>query len=398
MKLRKILLCSVLITSFFLLKDCKTLLDNEKKQSTQQDISQGPTLSITAVGDIMCHDRQLISAFDYECQCYDFSSTFRKVTPYLSRADISIGNLETTLPGDDTKKPYSGYPQFGSPDSLAQAIKDSGIDVLSLANNHSVDKGLTGILRTLDVTQSLGFFTLGTYRSKEEWKKKRVLILRKKGFRIALLNYSYGTNGLKVPRPAIVNMIDDKKIIADLHYVHDIVKPDLVIVIYHFGKEYKRYPDAFQKKYVNLAFKHGADVILGGHPHVLQPYELQTVKDVFNKKKKRLVIYSLGNFVSSQQRHYTDGGIMFHFEIRKNSNPQAEQNIIYSKVSHTLVWVYVEKFKKNKVDKEKFHILPIRNYLKKKNQVPSLRPSARKKMLLFYNESKALLENKPTER
>ncbi|MDH5657564.1 MAG: CapA family protein, partial [Spirochaetia bacterium] len=251
------------------------------------------SVSFSVVGDIMQHDLQIETAYNPSCKCYEYKPVFEPVKEYLEKADITIGNLETTLPGDPKK--YSGYPEFGAPDSLVTALDYVGFDILTTANNHSLDKGKSGLKRTIKVLDQKGIVHLGTYSSHTEHKKNRVLFVHKNGIKFALLNYTYGTNGIAVPKDVVVNLIDDKKIMEDMALARE-AKPDVIVVLYHFGGEYLRQPDEYQKKYVNLAFNEGADIVLGGHPHVLQPFEVKNVKDKFGKQKNRLVIYSLGNF------------------------------------------------------------------------------------------------------
>lgn len=304
----------------------------QNEPTEQQPIVDGPpqTLSFAAVGDIMCHDTQYRDAYQKKCKCYNFKPAFEKVRPFLNITDFTIGNLETTLPGEK----YAGYPLFGSPDALAEAAAYAGFDILTTANNHSADRGKKGLVRTLKVLQKNKIASLGTYKTVEEYKKNRFLVVEKNGLKIAMLNYTYGLNGMPLPKGTGANLIKKELIAADLKLARS-VKPDSIFVLYHYGDQYKRKPVKRQKELVDFAFKNGADVVLGGHPHVIQKYEIKTVTDIYKETRPRLVIYSLGNFISAQIRLHTKGGIIFYFTLKKNKNGRAR----FDNIDYRLVWV-----------------------------------------------------------
>lgn len=291
-----------------------------------------PSVHFLAVGDVMVHARQLGTAWEEECQCYNFHKTFLPVKSMIEGADLAIGNLETTLPGE--KVGYTGYPEFGSPDSLVTALKDSGFDLVTTSNNHSVDKGARGIRRTIQVVDESGLLHLGTYDSMERYNRDRILMVERKGIRFAFLSYTYGTNGIAVPRGMVVNLIKKETIQEDIKLARA-RGADSIVVLYHFGGEYLRLPDDFQREMVDFAFQKGAQIVLGGHPHVLQPYRIFRASDETGATKDRLVIYSLGNFVSNQRRRFTDGGMIFEFRVERDSD-----EIRITQVDHTPVWVH----------------------------------------------------------
>lgn len=304
------------------------------------------SLSFAVVGDIMNHALQISTAYSKECDCWDYRFSFEKVKPYLESADITIGNLETTLPGK--RELYSGYPQFGAPDELLDALVWSGFDILTLANNHSVDKGFEGLTRTKHVTKSKGIVPLGTYIDYHDFQQSSTVFVEKHDFRIALLNFTYGTNGIPVPRPAKIDEIEIpvlQKRIAEAKK-HN---PDVLILLLHYGTEYRTVPDTYQRKIVELALLEGTDIILGGHPHVLQPVELITRRDKYGIEKERLIAWSLGNFVSNQKKINTDGGIILKFSIRKVEGKIRIFNIDY-------IPVYVDFHGRH-------YILPVTEYI-----------------------------------
>jgi poly-gamma-glutamate capsule biosynthesis protein CapA/YwtB (metallophosphatase superfamily) len=163
-------------------------------------------LSLLFAGDIMQHDSQIAAAYDPLTKKHDYNPCFQYIAPLIQSADIAIGNLELTLAGP----PYKGYPQFSAPDALAETLKAAGFDALVTANNHCVDRGRKGIERTIDVLDTLHIPHTGTFKDSTTRSKAYPLIIEKKGFRLSLLNYTYGTNGIPVPQPSIVNQISNR--------------------------------------------------------------------------------------------------------------------------------------------------------------------------------------------
>jgi poly-gamma-glutamate synthesis protein (capsule biosynthesis protein) len=265
---------------------------------------QEQTLKLVFTGDIMGHDTQIASALATGEEGYDYKPCFSLIEPYLHSADLVIGNLEVTFAGP----PYKGYPQFSSPDQLADALKWAGFDILVTANNHALDRGQAGLERTLDELDNRGLLYAGTFTDPESRYLRYPLVCEKNGIRIALLNYTYGTNGLKVPPPAIVNRIDKEQIRQDLQKAEQ-AEPDFVIATMHWGNEYQGRENAQQRELASYLFEHGADVIIGSHPHVIQP--------IRGDGKGNLVVYSMGNLISNQRDRYRDGGIAFELILSK---------------------------------------------------------------------------------
>ncbi len=296
-------------------------------------------------GDIMAHDSQLNAAYDKKCDCYDFRPVFATAAPLFKGVDVAIANLETTLPG----KNYSGYPAFGAPDSLIDAVTGAGINLLIMANNHCLDKGKDGLTRTLQVLDEKKVPHLGVYGSQKEYERNRIFLLKKNGLTVALLNYTYGTNGRSTPAGVVVNRISQAQVSTDVARAKE-MHADAVIVFYHFGKEYLNKPDSYQVSMVNHALASGADIVLGGHPHHVQPYGLLDIQG-----KPHLVAYSVGNFVSAQRERYTDGGMVLYFTLAKKQDGTLD----IKDVHHKLVWIYIS----HEGEKKQFHILPIEETL-----------------------------------
>lgn len=322
----------------------------------------------------MVHSTQLDSAYNRICDCYNFLPNFERIKKYLSKSDLNIANLETTLPGKKTE--YSGYPLFGAPDSLVDALRDSGFQVLTTSNNHCLDKGKGTFLRTLEVIQSKGLYSTGTFPGEEQRQKNPYVLIEKNNLKIAILSYTYGTNGIRIPKGLSVNLIDRDKISKDIDHART-GKADFIIVYYHFGNEYERYPNKAQIELVDFTFMEGADIVLGGHPHVLQPYELKYSIDKHGTKSPRLVVYSLGNFISSQSWRYSNGGILFSFTISKINTKREIGEIEFEPV-----YVNRQRFP----DRLEFQLLPVREYLDDSAN-SFMNPLQKKQMLEFYSDT-----------
>lgn len=344
------------------------------------------TLRLLFVGDLMQHQGQIDAA--RTARGYDYSACFAYVKEVISQADFAVANLEVTLGG----KPYRGYPAFSAPDEYLTAIHDAGFNVLLTANNHCLDRGRKGLERTLRLIDSLHIPAAGTYTDIEDRRTRYPLLLEKKGFRIALLNYTYGTNGIPVPSPAVVNLIDTTVIAQDIEKARQL-HPDVLLACMHWGVEYQSLPGKEQQKLAQWLFAKGVDHIIGAHPHVVQPIEVHT--DSLTRQK-RLVAYSLGNFISNMSARRTDGGLMLQMEFVKNgaekekkSREEEKSGAQLKKCEYYLVWTDrpIHSKKKN------HQILPI-NF-----PADSLTINSRNLLNLFTKDTRKLLdkENKGIE-
>ena len=308
------------------------------------------TITISVVGDLMCHTQQIKDA-KLSDGSFDFSHTFEFVKHILEKADLTIGNLETVLGGAD--KNFSGYPLFNSPDEFALAIKEAGFDLLVTANNHCLDRGFYGLERTIKILESLGIKQSGTYITEENSEK--ILFLEIKNVKIAFLSYTYGTNGIPTPKGKefCVSYIDMEKIRKDIQKAKQ-QNPDKIIVYLHWGNEYQRFPDKSQKQLADFLFNNGVDIILGSHPHVIQPSEFKLIADSIGNQKKVFVIYSMGNLISNQRKRFTDSGVIVHFSLIKNfsTNETFIDTITFTST-------YVSK------SNGRFRIIPVKEALQK---------------------------------
>lgn len=266
------------------------------------------TLRLFFAGDLMQHQAQ-INAARVAKDRYDYSGCFDAIAPEIRKADLAIGNLEVTFGG----KPYRGYPAFSAPDAYLQAIRRAGFDLLLFANNHCLDRGNRGALRTLHWLDSLRVMHTGVFRNPEERRELYPLLVERKGIRVAFLNYTYDTNGLRPTPPLVVNYIDKEQIRKDVVKAR-LMKPDVIIACMHWGIEYQLLPRKQEREMAKFLLDMGVDHVIGGHPHVVQP--LEVVTDSLSCSK-HLVAYSLGNFVSNMSARHTDGGMVVRMVLKK---------------------------------------------------------------------------------
>ena len=307
-------------------------------QSSQDSISK---LDLLFIGDVMGHKPQIKSAEIVKNKQYNYDPCFQYVKPIIEKADLAIANLEVTLPGEP---PYYGYPSFRSPDELAEALRNAGFDILVTANNHSNDAGKKGVINTITTAQKNGFYQTGTFKNIEDRELFYPLIVYKNDFKIAFLNYTYGTNSIKTQPPTFVNYIDEEQMEKDMQVAHEL-QPDAIIVIMHWGKEYKLIENKAQNKITKKIFDWGADLVIGMHPHVVQPIREMEIVQPDSTIKKTLVTYSLGNFISNQTKLNTDGGLMFEVSLLKNNTTG---KVTLGTHHYIPIWRYIFKESKKK--------------------------------------------------
>lgn len=329
-------------------------------------------LSLLFIGDIMGHDEQIWSAEDRETHTFNYDAVFSYIKPVLSEADIAIANFEVTLAGP----PYTGYPRFSSPAALAAACKNAGIDYFATANNHAADRGTKGIISTINKLDSIGIPHTGTFVNQTSRDSLSPLMIYRNGISLALLNYTFSTNGINVQGPAIVNMLDKNLIASDVKKAIE-KNPDAVILFLHWGNEYDTIPNKTQTDLAEYFFSIGVDLVIGSHPHVLQ-------KMVWTKRsapdKDKFAAYSLGNFLSNQRKPKTDGGTIVRVEIEKTGS-----SVKIADAGYLLTWVYtpIEKYRK------KFFILPCSQFENNKSFFTN--PVDYSLMMKFSVDSRSLL-------
>lgn len=302
-------IAALLLTMVFLLTSCG------KEEQTYTAAAGKPvpvvkTVKLAVVGDIMVHDYQYNEAYDPTTGEYDFMHNFQDVKKYFAGNDLVIGNLELTFGGPD--RPYASFPCFNTPDSFLDAVKDAGFNLLTTANNHSMDTGKAGLIRTLDKLDAYGIEHFGTYRSQEE--RDKIFYKDVNGIRFAFLSYTYGTNGIPVPDSYLVNLIEEDTMVPDIQEARK--HADVVVVMPHMGNEYESYPRDIFVDWADMMFEAGADIVLASHPHVLQKMEYRKV-DHGNGIHDGFLIYSLGNFISSQTTPPRNASIILHLTVEQ---------------------------------------------------------------------------------
>jgi len=328
--------------------------------------AQQTQLKLVFTGDIMGHDTQIASALATGESGYDYKPCFQYLRPYLQEADLVIGNLEVTFAGE----PYKGYPAFSSPDELAEALKWAGFDILINANNHALDRGQKGLVRTIEVLEQEEIVQTGTFTDEEARTSSYPLVVEKKGIRIALLNYTYGTNGIKDRPPVLVNRIDKEQIREDMQKAKT-AQPDFILVTMHWGKEYQLTESRQQEELANFLFELGADAVIGSHPHVVQP--------IRGEGTGNLVVYSLGNLISNQRTRPRDGGIVFEMVLSKEDHQIAS-------FAYLPVWVWKPPTKKG----TRFTLVPA-NLDPASETLSDMSEADWSKMMIFLEDTRSRL-------
>lgn len=342
---------------------------NENPNAEEPQAKPDIEINIKATGDIMFHPSQIDGAYNPNTGTFDFHNSFKAVKNIFTFADLAIANFEGTTAGNSVYA-YQGYPLFNAPDEVLDAIKDAGFDVLVTANNHSLDTRKAGIIRTIEQINLRGMDTVGTYKEKPE---TRVLMKDIKGIKVAIMSYTEMVNGLEsvlTPQDldAMVNIIDETKMKEDIAYAKE-NNADVIIAYLHWGNEYARVQSQRQEVLADMLLNEGVDIILGSHPHVIQPAKLYE----FDGKTK-YVAYSMGNFLSNQREEtlapygiskeiskYTEDGVIVDIEIVKNGETG---EISIKNIRYIPLWVY----KGNTADGGVEHVVyPIMEYIESKD-------------------------------
>jgi poly-gamma-glutamate synthesis protein (capsule biosynthesis protein) len=308
--------------------------------------SSEETITITATGDILMHNTVIASG--KQGDTYNYNHLFAPIKHLIEEGDYSSINLESAIAGPTTG--YTGYPVFNSPDDIANALKNSGFDLVVTASNHTLDRGYHGALRTLDVLRQAGLDTTGTFKTPEE--KSNFLIKDIRGVKVGYLAYSYDTNGIPLPKdkPYFYNLLDRDKIISDISALRPNV--DLLVLVLHWGVEYSPYPTEQQRKLAAEFFQKGADVILGSHPHVIQPMETMQING-----KDKFVIYSMGNSMGNQNGVERNSGVIIKLQFTKNLS-QGETRLSGVEFTPTYIHPYYIN------ERRMFRVVPIEATIK----------------------------------
>lgn len=321
--------------------------------------------SLLAVGDTMVYNPQLTAQYHVSSAKYNFNNNLEYVKKYVEEADYSMANLETTLTGNKVYR-YSSYPKFNSPDELADGLKYAGFDLISTANNHAYDKGDLSIKNTLATLKDKNLDVVGTRESNDE----RFIVKEINGINVGITSYSYGRiiddskylNDIKISDEYknSVNIFDSTSVDRAFNNINYTLKKmndtDLQVVYLHWGDKYSLKENTFQKKLAQKLCDAGVDVIIGSHPHVVQP--VTTIKSSDNKHQT-IIAYSLGNFLSNQTRdqfnQYTEDGLMINIDISKSNDEKAKVEKV------TCIPTWLNKYYNSKTAKYVYEIVPIAN-------------------------------------
>ena len=294
-------------------------------------------VKVAAIGDILIHSNVYHAAQTKSTPEYDFTSMFSHVKPYLEQADIAIANQETMIGG--VKHGLSDYPRFNSPSEVGNALKYAGIDLVTLANNHSLDRGEKVLHSALEYWDGLEMPYTGVFKSQEDRQRIRLLEVNEISF--SFLSYTYGTNGIPIPKdkPYLVNLIDLPVMKKDIASAKE--QSDVIVVNLHFGNEYQIVPDLVQQELVQALSDEGVHIIFGHHPHVLQPAAWVEGKE----GNRTFVAYSLGNFLSGQKGLWKQTGGIVQIEVEKEEK-EGRNVITLKNPAFVPTWVYENRPKR----------------------------------------------------
>lgn len=358
----------MVIFSFISINKASILSKNKPKETAQfspkkEEVNK---VSLLAVGDTMVYNAQLKAQYDVSTAKYNFNNNFEYVKKYIEKADYSIVNLETTLTGNKVYK-YSSYPKFNSPNELADGLKYAGFDLISTANNHAYDKGDLSIKNTISTLKSKELDVVGTRENDGE----KFIVKKINGINIGITSYSYGKiindnkylNNVKISDEYkdSINIFDSTSVDKAFNDINSTIEnmnnTDLQVVYLHWGSKYSLKESSFQQQLAQKLCDAGVDVIIGSHPHVVQP--VTTIKSS-DGTHETLVAYSLGNFLSNQTRdqfnNYTEDGLMVRIDVSKSSTDKKAK---LDKVTCIPTWL--NKYYNKSTSKYVYEIIPITN-------------------------------------
>ncbi len=278
---------------------------------------------IVFAGDAMMHQGQIDSAYRTGGS-YDYSEYFSEIKPYIISADYAVVNLETPI----SNPPYSGYPCFNSPESYLDALSDAGFNLFLTANNHTLDRRDAGLRNTIAALDRHNLEHIGTYTNSGERAARLPFVKNINGIKVGFVNYTYGTNGFTPGKEVCVDYINRELIRSDVEAARQ-AGAEFIIACIHWGIEYQLLPHPSQKSLAKYLASIGVDAIIGGHPHVIQPMELTS------DGAPKLVVYSLGNFISNMKTCDTRGGAMLRLRLTRGDDGKvaitnAQYRLVYT--------------------------------------------------------------------
>lgn len=294
-----------------------------------RSLATNDTVTLTFIGDVMLHGRQLKHALKEASnsnspESYNFENAFKYVAEEIRQADVAVANMEFPI----GTAPYSGYPLFSAPESIIWYAKKYGFNLFLLANNHIMDQGKKGFLSTIEAYKRNNADYVGAYLNKEDYQSQYPKIIRIRDLKIAFLNFTYGTNGIPVPAECHVNRIDTLQIKESIAKAKG-KGAEIIIALPHWGEEYQQKANNRQEELANFMIKNGVDIIIGSHPHVTQNGYITN---------KNVVFYSLGNYISNQSvPPQTQLGLMVKIKIAKDL---IKKESYIAEVQHEYIWCF----------------------------------------------------------
>ena len=298
--------------------------ETEKNIANSNNTVRDSIIRISAVGDILCENSILEDAYDKDTQNYDFTSMFKNMSTFFADSDITVGTMETNYTDDK----YSGYGQRNSPISFAEALKNIGIDLVSISTNHSLDYGIEGLQETKRALEGIGYDVVG-----DNLGESRVKIKTIKNTKIAFLSYTYGfenQNSKTKDELDSANIYNSEIAKQDLEYAKE--NADYSIIIMHWGDAYSTKPNKEQQNIAKFLVENGADMILGNHASAVQKMEIMQNAE----GKNVLVAYSLGNYISGETMDISKIELVLNIELRKSGETG---EVVLSKVDYTPLYV-----------------------------------------------------------
>lgn len=364
------------------------------------EIKQTATISVT--GDVLMHMPVIKSGYNSETKKYNFDKIFKYLTKYSSKADYAVANLETTLAGTEDGYKYSGYPAFNCPDNITDALKTAGFDMLLTANNHCYDTRTVGLTRTLQVAAKRGLATLGT---QAESSDKDYVVQDLNGIKVGMICYTYATNDKDPERPSMngimvkadyadrINYFETDKLDQFYNQMSDQIDAmkaegaEAIVLYIHWGQEYQTKANSTQKTMAQKLCDLGVDVIVGGHPHVIQPIQLLTSTE--DENHKTVCLYSLGNAISNQRKDlmtldtgHTEDGMLFSFTLAKYTDGE----VMVDSIDVLPTWVYMKKASTNT-----YKIVPLDKSVADWSDAFKLSESATKNAKKSYDRTMAIV-------
>jgi len=366
--------------------------------TTEPPMEIKQTATVSATGDVLMHMPVIKSGYNSETKKYSFTKIFQFVDDYAKKADYAVANLETTLAGSKNGYKYSGYPCFNCPDSITDALKSAGFDMMLTANNHCYDTRSVGLNRTLEIAADRGLATLGTQANGED---KDYVVQDLNGIKVGMICYTYATKDKDPDRPSMNGILVGSDYVDRINYFEtdnldafykkiskqmsdmEADGAEAIVLYIHWGQEYQTKANSTQKTMAQKLCDLGVDVIVGGHPHVIQPIQLLTSTE--DENHKTVCLYSLGNAISNQRKDlmtldtgHTEDGMLFSFSFAKYTDGE----VLLDSVEVLPTWVYMKKGSTNT-----YRIIPLDKSVSDWSEAYSLSESATKNAKKSYERT-----------